>query len=177
MPTPSILVLPRRVNNSWPAGLTKAEVSPSLFTPHQILYRASLNANDQFNVVASICHLWKITAYFYFIRIFSQFYAGSMLLAARSHTSSPDSPFSVRPRFKLAIHLCFDHSSYPHLFAFHIHTTLNYFTALSWKFLPRFPCPTDSFLPYFVQRPFWLFYSTGYPSIRVSIRCQRRSWM
>ena len=37
-------------NNSWPAGLTKAELSPTvctplsptLFTPHQILYRASL---------------------------------------------------------------------------------------------------------------------------------------
>ena len=37
-------------NNSWPAGLTKAELlpsvctppSPSLFAPHQILYRASL---------------------------------------------------------------------------------------------------------------------------------------
>ena len=44
---------PRRFNNSWPAGLTKAEVSPSLFTqlspslfpPHQILYRASLNGH------------------------------------------------------------------------------------------------------------------------------------
>ena len=33
MPTVYILVLPRRVNNSWPAGITKAEVSPSLFTP------------------------------------------------------------------------------------------------------------------------------------------------
>ena len=51
MPTPSILVLPRRVNNSWPAGLTKAEVSPSictplspsLFTPHQILYSPALS--------------------------------------------------------------------------------------------------------------------------------------
>ena len=50
MPTPSVLVLPRRVNNRWPAALTKAEVSPSLFTPlspslftpHQILYMASL---------------------------------------------------------------------------------------------------------------------------------------
>ena len=50
MPPPSILVLPRRVNNSWPTVLTKAEVSaslftplsPSLFTPQQILHRASL---------------------------------------------------------------------------------------------------------------------------------------
>ena len=51
MPTRSILVLPRRDNNSWPAGLTKADVSPSvctplspsLFTPHQFLYSHSLN--------------------------------------------------------------------------------------------------------------------------------------
>ena len=49
MATPSILVLPRRVNNSWPAGLTKPEVSTNLLTPlspslfpHQLLYRASL---------------------------------------------------------------------------------------------------------------------------------------
>ena len=55
MPTVYILVLPRRVNNSWPAGITKAEVSPSLlihttftplspslFTPHPILYSAPL---------------------------------------------------------------------------------------------------------------------------------------
>ena len=47
----SILILPRRVNNSWTVGLTKAEVSPSVFTPlspsvftpHQILYSPSLN--------------------------------------------------------------------------------------------------------------------------------------
>ena len=32
MPTASILVLSRRVNNSWPAGLTKAELSPSMHT-------------------------------------------------------------------------------------------------------------------------------------------------
>ena len=52
MPTVYILVLPRQVNNSWPAGVTKAEVSPSLFTPllpslftpHQILYSAPLMA-------------------------------------------------------------------------------------------------------------------------------------
>ena len=39
-------------NNSWPAGLTKGELSPSvctppslsLFAPHQILYRASLSS-------------------------------------------------------------------------------------------------------------------------------------
>ena len=51
MPTPSILVIPGRVNNNWPAGLTKAEVSPSvctphspsLFTQHQIIYSPSLN--------------------------------------------------------------------------------------------------------------------------------------
>ena len=42
MPTPSILILPRRVNNSWTVGLTEAEVSPSVFTPHQILYSPSL---------------------------------------------------------------------------------------------------------------------------------------
>ena len=42
---------PARVNNSWTVGLTKAEVSPSVFTllslsvftPHQILYSPSLN--------------------------------------------------------------------------------------------------------------------------------------
>ena len=34
-----ILVLPRQVNNSWPAGITKAEVSPSLFTPLSHHYR------------------------------------------------------------------------------------------------------------------------------------------
>ena len=51
MPTPSILIVPRRVNNSWTVGLTKAEVSPSVFTPlspsifppHQILYSPSLS--------------------------------------------------------------------------------------------------------------------------------------
>ena len=50
MPTVYILVLPRRVYNSWHAGIAKAEVSPSLFTPlspslltpHQILYSAPL---------------------------------------------------------------------------------------------------------------------------------------
>ena len=39
MPTVYILVLPRRVNNIWPAGITKAEVSPSLFTPLSHHYR------------------------------------------------------------------------------------------------------------------------------------------
>ena len=50
MPTPSIQLLTRRVNNSWPAGITKAEVwpsvctplSPSVCTPHQILYSPAL---------------------------------------------------------------------------------------------------------------------------------------
>ena len=54
MPTPSILVLPRQVNNNWTVGLTKAEVSPSVFTPlspsvftpHQILYSPSLTLSD-----------------------------------------------------------------------------------------------------------------------------------
>ena len=54
MPTISILVLPRQVNNSCPAVLTKAEVlpsvctplSPSLFTPHQILHSPSLNRRN-----------------------------------------------------------------------------------------------------------------------------------
>ena len=44
------LAITRRVNNSWPAGLTKAEVSPivctplspSVCTPHQILYSPAL---------------------------------------------------------------------------------------------------------------------------------------
>ena len=53
MPTPSILILPRRVNNSWTVGLTKAEVlpsvftqlSPSVFTPHQILNSRLFNKN------------------------------------------------------------------------------------------------------------------------------------
>ena len=58
MPRVYILVWPRRVNNSWAAGITKAEVSPSLFTPlshhylspslftpHQLLYSTPLKGH------------------------------------------------------------------------------------------------------------------------------------
>ena len=70
MPTPSILVSPRRVNNSWPAWLTTAEESPSvctplslhLFTPHQILYSPSLSSMDPRRVYGSyVKSLWLHT--------------------------------------------------------------------------------------------------------------------
>ena len=67
MPTVYILVLPRRVNNRWPAGITKAEVSPSLlihttfkplssslFTPHQILYSAPLMWSTYTHILQSL---------------------------------------------------------------------------------------------------------------------------
>ena len=70
MPTPSILILPRRVNNSWPAGFTKAEVSPSvctpllpsLFTPHQILYSPSLT-HMKTSTISTSGHRFKLQTY------------------------------------------------------------------------------------------------------------------
>ena len=50
-------------NNSWPAGVTKAEISPSLFTPlspslftpHQILYSAPLRGHVDVHTFRDVC--------------------------------------------------------------------------------------------------------------------------
>ena len=62
LPTVYILVLPHRVNNSCPAGITKAEVSPSLFTPLSHHYRRVYSHHTKIYTVKKIIDNYLVRA-------------------------------------------------------------------------------------------------------------------